>query len=137
MREKFSGFYKGMSPLLYRETVYSIFHYSLYRYLKEEVFTENGSWSMYFLPATVAGVAALLISHPFEVIRTRLQSGDVLEESKRYGSVREAITKINKTEGSRGYFKGLFPRLIRKPINSGVTWMAYELLLKSKTMERF
>jgi solute carrier family 25 protein 38 len=139
LHDKFAGFFKGLSPLFYREAIYSVLHYGLYRYLQDQLpKASSTAWGLYLLPSFTAGIVALLISHPFEVIRNRIQSGNsILEDSKRYDTVTHAIGKIYKNEGVNGYFKGLFPRLLRRPLNSGVTWMTYEILLKSKMLERF
>ena len=38
-----------------------------------------------------------------------------------------AFITIANTEGIHGYFKGIVPRLIRKPINTAISWGIYEL----------
>ena len=137
IRDSFKGFFKGTSSLFYRETIYSLLHYGLYRYLQDNI-SRKETWIEKLIPAISAGVIALLVSHPFEVIRNRIQSDDsVLDDAKRYKNVRHAIKKIHKIEGIKGFFRGLVPRLLRRPLNSGVTWMTYDLILNSKIVERF
>jgi len=48
-----------------REIIYSVFHYNSYRYLREVI-------DIKFLPPFIAGVFAMIISQPFEVIRNRI-----------------------------------------------------------------
>jgi len=132
MKDGKLGLFKGMNSILYRELVYTVFHYTIYRYLRDEVFSQSSKYPvMSILPAFLAGLIGNTISHPFEVVRNRMQAPtNLLEESKNYINTYDAIKKIYQTEGFKGYFKGLVPRLIRRPLNSGITWMTYELVLK-------
>jgi hypothetical protein len=69
-----------------------------------------------FVPAFFAGIVAITVSQPFEVLRSKI-----------------SLTKFNepvllfarlhwKEFGMRGFFLGFVPRLLRKPINSGICW---------------
>ena len=138
LEDKFKGLFKGTSSLFYRETTYSLFHYGLYRYLQDNISKKEDTWFEKLIPALSAGVIALLISHPFEVIRNRIQSGaSALDDTKKYKNVLDAMRKIYNIDGLKGFFKGLLPRLLRRPLTSGVTWMTYDLLLSSNILEKF
>jgi len=45
-----------------------------------------------------------------------------------YQNAFNIITQIYKEQGMIGFYNGIFPRLLRKPINSGITWGIYEFL---------
>ena len=75
-----------------------------------------------YSPGFVSGFIANLISHPFEVVRN-LQMG-----RNEYQNTVSTVCQIYKEQGLFGFYNGIFPRLIRKPINSGITWGIYEFL---------
>lgn len=70
----------------------------------------------------VAGSFAVLLLHPFDVIKTRLQVQDGAGVAlPQYKGPIDAIRTIMRTEGWRSFYKGLTPALI----GSGVAWAAY------------
>jgi solute carrier family 25 protein 38 len=75
-----------------------------------------------FIPAFAAGIVAITVSQPFEVLRNHisLNKGNeaALSIAHRYFS----------QTGFRGFFIGFVPRLVRKPINSGICWTILESL---------
>ena len=130
--ENLKGLYRGTTPILFREALYSFAHYSTYQMLKNDFKDKINSTVNSFVSPFIAGVIALTISHPFEVIRNRMQANNkYLEDSKIYSGPLEALKKIYKNEGVYGYFTGFIPRLFRKPINSGITWLLYDLFTES------
>lgn len=71
--EGLKGLFKGMVSMIYREVIYTTIHYTSYRYLKDEIFSfTKETPSLSFVPSFIAGVTALVISHPLEVVRSRL-----------------------------------------------------------------
>ena len=63
--------------------------------------------------AFVAGAVAAIVSHPFDVTKTQLQSNVGLNSSYgRTGMVRQMI-HISKTRGVTGLYAGLAPRMIK------------------------
>lgn len=75
----------------------------------------------------IAGVIATSLTNPFDVIRTRLQYGFFLnEENSKYNSIYDGFKKIYKTDGILGFFKGLSPRLIRKPVSNALSFVVFE-----------
>lgn len=113
-------FTKGLGPSVAREALYTLFHYNTYRYLKDEVFMKELNTRAAFIPAFFAGLVAILVSQPFEVIRSRISLRKVSE------SVVVLTCKHMKEFGIRGFFIGFLPRLLRKPVNSGICWSVVE-----------
>ncbi len=72
-----------------------------------------------FYPAFLAGTVAITISQPFEVLRSKVS----LEKNVK---MVECAKKIWTKQGWKGFFIGFMPRLIRKPINSGICWTILE-----------
>lgn len=63
---------KGLGSSIAREVFYTLFHYNTYRYLKDDVFMKKYHSHSTFIPAFVAGVVAITVSQPFEVIRSQI-----------------------------------------------------------------
>ncbi|KAI0295381.1 mitochondrial carrier [Multifurca ochricompacta] len=72
-----------------------------------------------------AGTIATLATHPFDVIKTRLQ---VRTEEKYHGLTRTVLTVWNE-RGIYGFFDGASLRLSRKILSSAIGWAVYESLL--------
>ncbi|KAJ8683229.1 hypothetical protein QAD02_019021 [Eretmocerus hayati] len=68
-----------------------------------------------FVASVTSGTAMVLTIHPFDVIATRLlnQGTDRNGKSILYSGVFDAISKIFRTEGISGLYKGFFPNWLR------------------------
>jgi hypothetical protein len=129
LEEKVAGLFKGVGSVLSRELVYSVFHYGFYRYLQDALEVEKKQGVYLAIPPFIAGVFAIFASHPFEVIRNRIMIDQRhIDEDKKYRGAFHGIYKVIQTEGTSGLFKGIVPRLLRKPVNSGIVWTCYELM---------
>ena len=56
---------KGLNATLVRESIYSLLHYTTYRFLKDEVFKNALGIETSFIPAFMAGTVAISFSQPF------------------------------------------------------------------------
>jgi hypothetical protein len=63
---------RGLTTSLAREGLYTLFHYNIYRYLKDDIFQKKFKRNSTFVPAFVAGIAAITVSQPFEVLRNKI-----------------------------------------------------------------
>lgn len=113
---------RGLGSSLVRQSIYTFFHYNTFRYLKDSILMEQYNTNSTFIPAFVAGVVAITVSQPFEVIRSQVSLNRLNE------SIFSFSLKYFRQHGARGYFYGFLPRLVRKPINSGICWTIYEAL---------
>jgi hypothetical protein len=69
-----------------------------------------------FVSAFVAGIVAITVSQPLEVLRNQISLKKIEDPILKF-----AVNHF-KLYGIRGYFIGFLPRLLRKPINSGICW---------------
>lgn len=116
MRSPVQEYVKGLGSSLGREAVYTLFHYTTYRYLKDDLFQGKLQQELTFIPAFIAGVVAITVSQPFEVLRSQVSL------SKGNESMMMLTTRCFRQFGLKGFFFGYVPRLVRKPINSGICW---------------
>lgn len=63
------------------------------------------------------------VTYPYQVLRARLQAYDA---DKEYRGVRDAIGKIWRDEGVRGFYRGLTPGLLRVLPSTCITLLVYE-----------
>lgn len=75
----------------------------------------------------LAGIVATTITNPIDIIRTRLQFHKYQDKEK-YRSIQDGFNKIYHNEGIKGFFRGLAPRLIKKPLSNTISWIMYESL---------
>ena len=78
------------------------------------IFPEN-SWLIPASASMVSGLAVVLVATPFDVICTRLYNQGTTAGGKSllYTGVIDCIYKILKSEGFRGFYKGLGPHYFR------------------------
>jgi len=75
--------------------------------------------------AASAGAIATMATHPFDVIKTKIQ----VRSEARYGSFLQTTRTIWQQRGFTGFFDGASLRLTRKVASSAIGWASFEFLL--------
>ncbi|PPR85931.1 hypothetical protein GOBAR_AA34761 [Gossypium barbadense] len=75
-------------------------------------------------------IAAILITYPFQVIRTRAQQRPSKEGIPRYMNSWHVVKETARFEGIRGFYKGITPNLLKNVPASSITFIVYENVLK-------
>jgi len=78
-----------------------------------------------FLCGLVAGALACLVTHPFDVVKTKVQT------SKDGLKAGEVISTILEREGMKGFAVGLSPRLLRRTLMAALSWSIFEHFTKT------
>jgi solute carrier family 25 folate transporter 32 len=127
--EGIRGFYKGASVSVVGVAHVAI-QFPLYEWLKRiQVADPNHLTVTNILYAsTIAKIVASTVTYPHEIIRTRLQVQR--DGNTRYKGVIDAIRKVYRFEGIRGFYRGLTTNIIRVIPASGVTFVTYEYIVK-------
>ncbi|KAI8094788.1 solute carrier family 25 member 38 [Thamnidium elegans] len=73
----------------------------------------------------VAGMAATCTTQPFDMLKTRMQLKPMI-----YKNLIQSARKVYMEEGFVGFFDGISVRLIRKPLNSAISWTIYEEVVR-------
>ena len=72
----------------------------------------------------VAGALATVATHPADVVKTRVQVGSATDGLA--ATTTGAIAAIARTEGARGFFRGVSLRLAKRPTQAALVWALYE-----------
>lgn len=81
--------------------------------------------SVDFFNACAIKASTTFLVSPLVVIKTRFEVAGVNE----YSSIRSAFVSTYKKEGLRGFYKGVFPTLLRDVPYSGIQYSCYRFLL--------
>lgn len=74
-----------------------------------------------FTSGVIAGILASLVTHPPDVVKTKLQI-----DPKSYRNTIPTIVSIYKSNGIPGFFRGLVLRLTRRTLMAAMAWTVYE-----------
>lgn len=85
-----------------------------------------------FIAGTIAGIVGLLIAHPFDTVKVRLQNPDL---SSRYHSVSHAFATIIREERFSGLYKGIASPLATCAFMNGLVFASYKFFLKMQMVE--
>ncbi|KAM3432470.1 hypothetical protein MY4824_006547 [Beauveria thailandica] len=140
--EGIKGFYRGLSAS-YLGTLETVVHLVLYERLKT-LFHEGSvsgaassrrselvHWANTAGAAGCAKVAAVLLTYPHEVIRTRLRQAPVESLDRvQQASLVQCCRTTWAREGWRGFYAGLTPHLVRSIPSAIITFGVYEFVLR-------
>ncbi|KAH0839532.1 solute carrier family 25 member 38 [Lanmaoa asiatica] len=81
--------------------------------------------SIHSISAAAAGGIATMVTHPFDVIKTKMQ----VRSEHQYHGLTSTVTRIWQQRGVVGFFDGASLRLSRKILGSMVGWAVFEGML--------
>ncbi|KAJ1991043.1 hypothetical protein GGI25_003909 [Coemansia spiralis] len=120
------GLYRGLAPMLMGYLPTWGIYFAAYESLKHEmsslVRTPMGPTAVHVISAMGAGATTSTLTNPIWVLKSRFMTQSAFTDY-RYNSVWHAVQVIYKTEGIRGFYKGLGSSLI------GVTHVAVQFPL--------
>ena len=136
--EGFKGYYRGIGPALLRDLPFSALAYSFYnQYYQffEKLFVNSHYNSMF--SGGLAGFTATLITHPFDIIKTRNQFSYIAgADEHKYKNILHAFKTIYNKEGLIGFTTGLNIRLTERTIAFSTVWFLYENIKRILVKER-
>lgn len=127
--EGVKGLYKGLLPNIIRDIPFSALAFSFYSQYQKALSDspDQPNIVVKFLSGVMAGFSATVITHPFDVVKTRLQYAHLNKDpSLQYSGTLQGISSIWRSEGLVGFTRGLSIRLIEKSISYGLVWSLYE-----------
>lgn len=114
----FSGLYQGVKPNVLGSASAWGFYFMFYNTIKTSM--QDGDTKVdlgagkHTLAASCAGLFTLVLTNPIWVVKTRLclqyeANATSVKSEKYYSGMADALFKIYKQEGFRGYYKGFLP----------------------------
>ncbi|KAJ3194428.1 hypothetical protein HDU67_004748 [Dinochytrium kinnereticum] len=131
------GFFRGIIPALIL-VINPIIQYTAFerlRIIMQDRKTRLGKGALtgidFFVLGALSKLAATSITYPYIVVKSRMQLKQASSESARYKSVWDGLTKIAKTEGVKGLYKGIEAKLVQSVLSSAFTFAFKEELFSS------
>jgi solute carrier family 25 iron transporter 28/37 len=136
-----SSLYRSLPITIAMNVPQSALFMTFYENLKSFLFPDGKvSMAGYFTCAGIAGSVSAGLTTPFDVIKTRLQTQH--EESKlvmkektvetqgqaKYLGIRSTFKHIWQTEGLKGFYRGLVPRMMIFLPGAAISWSSYEYI---------
>jgi len=126
--EGVKGLSAGLIPTLVRDAPFSGVYLMFYEQFKShtpEALLANSPNSAHFLCGVGAGVAASALTHPADVVKTKMQvcAGK--------SSVTETALMVYSTSGAMGFWRGIAPRLLRRTMMAALAWTVYENVMRN------
>lgn len=127
-KEGARGLTAGVIPTLIRDAPFSGIYLMFYENLKtcssSWFNSDSGDWSRNMVCGLSAGCLASLVTHPADVIKTRVQL-------KPGETVWATVENIYGRFGMAGFVKGFGPRMLRRSMMASLAWTVYEKAMKN------
>ncbi|GLT60309.1 hypothetical protein SLA2020_330810 [Shorea laevis] len=129
------AFYKGLAPSLLGIIPYAGIELAAYETLKDlsKTYILHNSAEPGPLVqlgcGTVSGALGATCVYPLQVIRTRLQAQSS-NTTDAYKGMSDVFWRTLRNEGYRGFYKGIFPNLLKVVPAASITYLVYESMKK-------
>lgn len=139
--EGLRGLYKGLSASylgVAEGTIQWVTYEKMKRYFAERRLGESsnknnsneGTWSEFWISATIAKFLAAIITYPHEVVRTRLREVSSNPSQRyKYTGIIQTVRLVAREEGLAALYGGLSAHLLRVVPNAGIMFFCYEAVL--------
>ncbi|XP_056163063.1 folate transporter 1, chloroplastic-like isoform X1 [Syzygium oleosum] len=142
--EGWRALYKGIVPSLFLQVSHAAIQFTSYEELRKVVIElkakgrkeglESADKMLNSVDYAILGasskLAAILLSYPFQVIRTRLQQRPCTDGTPRYMDTWHVVKETARFEGLRGFYKGITPNILKNVPASSITFIVYENVMK-------
>lgn len=133
------AFYRGLVPSLIGIIPYAGIDLTAYESLKDlsktHIFHDTEPGPLLQLGCgTISGALGATCVYPLQVIRTRMQAQPT-NKADAYKGMSDVFRKTFQHEGFRGFYKGLFPNLLKVVPSASITYLVYESMKKSLELD--
>jgi len=124
-----AGLWQGMPATLMRNVPCFSMYFGFNAWGKETFRQRDGSISKFhqFLAGAAAGFGFWGFLYPLDVIKSRMQIQASEPSKRQYSSTLNCIQTLYKQEGSRVFWKGYSPAIIRALVVNGSVFLAFEV----------
>lgn len=133
------SFYRGLMPNMIGNSVSWALYFMWYGNIKDLVRSARGSGTQlrssdYFLASGTSGILTAIFTNPIWVIKTRMLS-TARNAPGAYRSIAHGTAELYRSEGLRGFYRGLLPSLFGVS-HGAIQFMAYEQLKNRWALQR-
>ncbi|CAN6464499.1 unnamed protein product [Victoria cruziana] len=133
------AFYRGLFPSLLGMIPYAGIDLAAYETLKDMakiyILHDSDPGPLVQLGCgTISGSIGATCVYPLQVIRTRMQA-QRSNASAGYEKMSDVFWRTMKHEGLSGFYKGLFPNLLKVVPSASITYLVYEAMKKSLDLD--
>ena len=119
--------YKGLDMTLIGFLPYNALSFTIYSYLRDNKYFNNYTYNN-LIYGGFAGTGAVSITYPSDLIRRRLQLQDFDKNVPRYTGIIDCASKIIKSEGITGLYRGLIACYIKVFPTMGIQFACFDYL---------
>ncbi|KAJ7976319.1 Calcium-binding mitochondrial carrier protein like [Quillaja saponaria] len=133
------AFYRGLVPSLLGIVPYAGIDLAAYETLKDvskkHILHDGEPGALVQLGCgTISGALGATCVYPLQVVRTRMQAQHSSTDTA-YKGMADVFRRTFQHEGFRGFYKGLFPNLLKVVPSASITYLVYESMKKSLDLE--
>lgn len=134
------AFYRGIVPSLLGIVPYAGIDLAAYETLKDlskKYILQDGVEAGPVVQlgcGTISGALGATCVYPLQVVRTRMQAQQSNADTP-YQGMADVFRRTFQHEGLRGFYKGIFPNLLKVVPSASITYMVYESMKKSLNLE--
>lgn len=133
-RDGVRGLFQGFAPTALRDAPYAGLYMAVYESSKAHLgelqiagrARGSGSSQVIVASGIVAGTLATLLTHPFDILKTRLQTMPEATRGLRAIGLVSAARDVWRSEGAGAFLDGLGLRCARKAASSAIGWGIFE-----------
>lgn len=129
-KEGIKAFYRSYTTQLSMNVPFQVTHFISYEYLQDHLnYDRNYNAVSHMVSGAGAGAFASVITNPLDVAKTLLNTHSQhkqLASEQRIGGMVNAMVTIYKTNGVRGYYKGVTARILYQMPSTAICWSVYE-----------
>ena len=130
-QEGVNGFYKGLTPLWFRQVPYTMVKFAafentvkaFYKYVFTKGranYSKNTQLTITFLSGYWAGIFCAIVSHPADTMVS------ILNKNKSEAPIGQQVSEIYGRIGFNGLWNGLLARIIMIGTLTGLQWWIYD-----------
>ncbi|KAK6153819.1 hypothetical protein DH2020_013458 [Rehmannia glutinosa] len=132
------AFYRGLVPSLLGIIPYAGIDLAAYETLKDMsrkyIHDSEPGPVVQLGCGTISGALGATCVYPLQVVRTRMQAQRA-DTGAAYSSMSDVFWRTYHREGFRGFYKGLFPNLLKVVPAASITYLVYEAMKKSLDLD--
>jgi len=125
--------YRGFVPTIIGIIPYAGTSFFVYETLKKNHYEDpdregDPAHFQRVLYGACAGLTGQAVTYPLDIVRRRMQTAPLKDRTVEYRSIWSTVVFLFKTEGRKGFYKGLSMNFIKGPIATGISFSTNDVI---------